>query len=358
MAHRSSYVRRDLRRSARAGLVVLALLVAPSTATAPVGAQDPSPPRPALLTDVEVASNGAADRVVFTFADGVLPEVTVVPAEPPFYDVPGEPVAVAGRSFLRVRMEPASGVDFGVACEPLEPATPGPGEAVVVVFWSCVLPGSPGAAPVAPRDRIVAETDAEGRTAAALEALLAGPTAEERAAGSFSSFSAITAGLLASFTLDPDGTAVVDLDPSLATLLPGASASAASDQLLRELDATVFQTGEVTEAEYRLGGSCDAFFAWLQRDCTLRTPADAAAATYAETYLGPDRVVGATANVTEAVAIEDFEALLVWVIGRSEPTPYTVATLSDPARIVVEVAHVVPAAPSAPTATARPTFTG
>lgn len=68
-----------------------------------------------------------ADQVVFTCADGVLPEVAVGPKD------------------RRSSGYPASGVDFGVAGEAFEPVAPGPSEAVVVVLWSCVLPGSPGA---------------------------------------------------------------------------------------------------------------------------------------------------------------------------------------------------------------------
>ncbi len=337
-----------------AAAAALALVVGVLVVGAPAGSQDTAPPAPALLTDVEATSSGDVDRVVFTFANG-LPEFTVVPAEPPFLGLPGEPVPIAGSAFLKVRMEPASGVDFGIGCEGLEPPTPGPGETLVAVFFSCPVAGSPGAAPVVARDRVVADADAEGRTGAALDELLAGPTPEEEAAGSQSLFSAATAGLLASFTLAPDGTAVVDFDPSLATILTNASASAASEQLLRELDATVFQTGEVSSAEYQLGGSCEAFFAWLQRDCAPRTPDDAASATYAETYLGPDRVTGDTGNVAEAVQLEDFEALLVWVIGLDELTDYTVTTLEEPARIVVEIDHVARAAAAVPSA---PTFTG
>ncbi len=38
--------------------------------------------------------------------------------------------------------------------------------------------------------------------------------------------------------------------------------------ILRQLHATVFQFPTVTSAEYRVGGSCDAFWSWLQRPCT------------------------------------------------------------------------------------------
>lgn len=99
---------------------------------------------------------------------------------------------------------------------------------------------------------------------ASLEQLVAGPSDDERAAGIDSWFSGDTAGMLRSVDLDPDGHAVVDFDAALATTIPGASASAGSVQLLTQLDATVEQHETVTSVEYRLDGSCAAFYEWLQ----------------------------------------------------------------------------------------------
>lgn len=59
-----------------------------------------------------------------------------------------------------------------------------------------------------------------------------------------------------------------------------------------------------------------------------------------ETYPGPDRVTApGTEVVTEAVATEDFENHLTWVVGLEERTDVEVSTLQDPARIVVDVQH-------------------
>lgn len=108
---------------------------------------------------------------------------------------------------------------------------------------------------------------------AALAALLEGPTEEERAAGITSWFSSETADALDSVETGPDGTAVVDF-ADLHMLIPNATSSAGSEQLLSSLDSTVFRVPNVTAVEYRLNGSCDAFWEWLQRGCTVvRRPA-------------------------------------------------------------------------------------
>jgi len=98
---------------------------------------------------------------------------------------------------------------------------------------------------------------------AALESLFAGPQAED-GAGITSVFSTKTTGLLAGVTLRPDGTAVVDINDTV----DNANSSEGSRILLEELNATVFQFSTVKRVEYRLKGSCDAFWQWLQYgDC-------------------------------------------------------------------------------------------
>lgn len=44
-----------------------------------------------------------------------------------------------------------------------------------------------------------------------------------------------------------------------------------------------------------------------------------------------------TAHVRELVRAGDFEAILTWVVGMDEPRPFTVTTLSDPTRVVVDI---------------------
>jgi hypothetical protein len=103
--------------------------------------------------------------------------------------------------------------------------------------------------------------------AAALRALLRGPTAEEREAGIHSFFSEESADLLRSLSIE-EGRAVVDFH-DFRPLLPNASSSAGSFAFLAELNGTVFANSRVDEVEYRLAGSCEAFWNFLQRDCTL-----------------------------------------------------------------------------------------
>jgi spore germination protein GerM len=110
-----------------------------------------------------------------------------------------------------------------------------------------------------------AHTDSAGLDDA-LRALLRGPDPGEREAGMDSWFSAATAGLLRSATVDAEGRAVVDFADLRATI-PNASTSAGSAMLLRELNATVFEYPAVQSVEYRIEGSCDVFGEWLQYGC-------------------------------------------------------------------------------------------
>lgn len=114
-------------------------------------------------------------------------------------------------------------------------------------------------------ERPVVETPAVLR--ATLMQLLEGPTAAEAARDSVVSwFSEGTAGLLHHVTLE-DGLAVVDFDEALRGAIPGAASSSGSRRLLESLNATLFAFPAVDSVEYRLGGSCDAFWAWLQYAC-------------------------------------------------------------------------------------------
>ena len=56
------------------------------------------------------------------------------------------------------------------------------------------------------------------------------------------------------------------------------------------------------------------------------------------TYTGPDRVTGDTTVVTEVVRTGDFEANLDWAIGLREEVPFLVSTLSNPSRVVIDLA--------------------
>jgi spore germination protein GerM len=108
----------------------------------------------------------------------------------------------------------------------------------------------------------------------ALRALVVGPTAEERADGLGSWFSADTRDVLRRVRVE-DGHAVVDFRGELRDLIPGASSSTGSQLLLVSLNRTVFQFDHVEAVEYSLDGSCDAFWEWLQRSCEPVTRAEA-----------------------------------------------------------------------------------
>ena len=99
--------------------------------------------------------------------------------------------------------------------------------------------------------------------AGALEQLLAGPSAAERAAGARSFFGPDTAGMLRSVRIT-GGVAHVDF-ADLRDVIPGASSSCGSAALLAQLDATVMQFPTVQRARYAIEGSEATVSEWLQR---------------------------------------------------------------------------------------------
>lgn len=54
-------------------------------------------------------------------------------------------------------------------------------------------------------------------------------------------------------------------------------------------------------------------------------------------YEGPQRIDPGTDVVTEVVNVEDFEAVVIWVIGVEEQQPMRVFTLEEPGRLVIDV---------------------
>lgn len=114
----------------------------------------------------------------------------------------------------------------------------------------------------------VARPGEEATVRSALESLVAGPTAEERGRGLSSWFGEPTRDVVSDVRVEGDRV-VVDFRESLPTLIPGAGSSAGSEVLLAALDSTVFQFPAVDAVEYRLAGSCEAFWEWLQRECVV-----------------------------------------------------------------------------------------
>ncbi|MGZ4683589.1 MAG: GerMN domain-containing protein [Acidimicrobiales bacterium] len=327
--------------------------VTPSVAELPVTITTTSPGE-AALTDVTVSNVGSADRVVFTFAGG-LPTVDAASIQPPFHDTAGNLVTVPGTSWVNLRLMGARGVSLGENCQSAlpPPPDPGPGETAASVYFSC-FDGLNGPAPAVPSGRVVPSGTPSEVLASTFGELLAGPSTSDATAGLTSWFSSATSTLLLSASIAPDGTATIDFDPALATTIPNASTSAGSDELVRQLDATVFQFTGVTSAVYELGGSCQAFSTWLQQSgCTPRTPLEGSQAQIATTYFGSRVVTGPSANVTEAAELEDFENQITWIIGLNAAADVTVTTATAPFRVIVTVPHV--AAVPVP---AQPSFTG
>lgn len=114
----------------------------------------------------------------------------------------------------------------------------------------------------------VERPEVERTPRSALESLVAGPTSDERSRGLTSWFGDETRDVVRDVRAAPDRL-VVDFRQSLPERIPGAASSAGSQVLLAALDSTVFQFPGVEAVEYRLGGSCDAFWEWLQRECVV-----------------------------------------------------------------------------------------
>jgi hypothetical protein len=66
--------------------------------------------------------------------------------------------------------------------------------------------------------------------------------------------------------VEASGRGVVDFH-DLRPLIPSASTSTGSRLLLAELNGTIFPSPKIDAVEYRMEGSCDLFWEWLQADC-------------------------------------------------------------------------------------------
>ena len=104
----------------------------------------------------------------------------------------------------------------------------------------------------------------------AMRALLAGPSAAERARGYGGSFSHKTAGHLRGIRIT-DGVAYVDFR-NFARDIPNASSSCGSALLLAQLEPHRKQFPTVSLAVYSFDGSRRAFYEWLQRDVPPTRP--------------------------------------------------------------------------------------
>ncbi len=105
---------------------------------------------------------------------------------------------------------------------------------------------------------------------ATLLALLAGLTEEERAMGYSSFFSAQSANAVNFVLLDGDRL-IVDFNDGI--LIGNASTTTGGLYFGAELRANLFRFPEVQEIEFRLNGSCEAYYNWLQGNCEIATRA-------------------------------------------------------------------------------------
>lgn len=140
--------------------------------------------------------------------------------------------------------------------------TVGPQQAVTVVFGSADQSDCSNVAAV--ERSIGAEAEP---ILGAFEELLVGPTSQEEEGGSVSMFSAETAGMVLSASLE-NGDLTVDFE-DFSGIIPNASTSCGSASLIAQLNGTAFQFPEVESVTYTFGGACEPFFNWLQRDCQV-----------------------------------------------------------------------------------------
>ena len=138
------------------------------------------------------------------------------------------------------------------------PASPAASPATEVRVY--FVPG--GADPCGTVSPVVRKVAGAATAERALRELLAGPTADEAAAGFTSLFSPATADALLDLVV-ADGIARASFR-DLRPVIPNASSSCGSAALLGALDATLAQLPGIRGARYSFGGDEAAFYEWLQ----------------------------------------------------------------------------------------------
>lgn len=130
-----------------------------------------------------------------------------------------------------------------------------PREAEVGVFFGVAGPSCEEV------ERFPRLVDSPAVARGALEALLAGPTAEEAAAGAFFGLPPQPPRTVRSARIE-DGTAHVDFGPLQRSASGAETTSCGSAQLLASLDATLTQFPTIDRARYSIEGSEEAFYAF------------------------------------------------------------------------------------------------
>ncbi len=140
---------------------------------------------------------------------------------------------------------------------------PDEGSRVIRLFYSC----GDAAAPTGDTWVYRAVPDEGEILAQTMEQFVAGPTSEERADGFRSVFSPATSDAVISVAEDA-GRVVVDLRDL--GPLPSLKVDGGGAFLVAGLNNSLFQNGEILTIEYRVAGSCDAFWAYLgSTECLL-----------------------------------------------------------------------------------------
>jgi spore germination protein GerM len=148
-------------------------------------------------------------------------------------------------------------------CNPPDPLAPGPGQAIITVFYEC---GTDGTYPTAGIGvpRIVPQPDETiDRIEWTLRSLLAGPTTDEQAVGVTSFFDETTADALNTVTLT-NGALIADFNEAI--YVNNASTSTGGLFFNAELRRNVFSHPEVETVEFRINGDCEAWSAFFQSD--------------------------------------------------------------------------------------------
>ncbi len=287
------------------------------------------------LTAVRMAPHVNYDRFVLEFRDNV-PAHDISYAEPPFLDIPGNLVGIAGNAFLAVNLHGASIVDWGAPGEEIVLSYEGPHriraatlnytEAVFVTDFEGEMEWILGLADTAPFRVIVLANPARLVIDVGHGTVTTRDVATQWVSGTGTGFGWLTDARLAGH--------------------PG------YDRFVVEFSPDYRPEPEYPEpgvpdydVHYVTGpfGGCDspetvpAGTAYILVNLHGAAHTDWRINPPVIIYNGPDRLSTDTANLTEVVLVNDCEGIQ-WVIGVDEATTFTVSQLQNPPRLVIDVA--------------------
>jgi hypothetical protein len=171
------------------------------------------------------------------------------------FECPSTPSAYNGVPVAYVRIDPELGILGCIAGESEEPT----------VWFTCGQSAETYRMPTGRALVIDQDLPLPSVVAEVIRQTLEGPTAGELSNGFTSFFSDESADALESVTFsESSGLTVIDFNEGVT--VNNASTSTGSEIFLGELLANVFQFDEVRSVEFRINGSCEAFWAFLQGD--------------------------------------------------------------------------------------------